>query len=74
MADFGDLGQAVSERFLEQSMRRQRTRAAQRFEPVNIEGETCCPDCLQPLEVHRLEAGICVHCLNIREKKQKGYA
>lgn len=47
--------------------------AAQRFTPYMLDGEACCPDCLEPLLSHRLEVGICVRCLTVREQREKQY-
>lgn len=48
-----------------------RERAARRYTPYLLDGEPCCPDCLDPLPVHRVEVGICVQCLTDREHKEK---
>lgn len=56
------------------SLSAQRARAAQRIEPEMIDGVACCADCLLPLEPHRIEAGTCVPCKTIRERRARGGA
>lgn len=48
-----------------------RVRAARRYTPYMLDGEPCCPDCLEPLAAHRIEVGICVRCLTDRERREK---
>ncbi|MDH5785342.1 MAG: hypothetical protein OEZ16_07005 [Chromatiales bacterium] len=48
-----------------------RKRAARRYTPYMLDGEPCCPDCLEPLAAHRIEVGICVHCLSLRERTEQ---
>jgi hypothetical protein len=48
-----------------------RARAARRYTPFMLDGEPCCPDCLEPLPAHRVEVGICVQCLTDRERREK---
>lgn len=48
-----------------------REKARARVAPLMFEGVAHCPDCVQPLAPHRIEAGICVPCLSLREKQGK---
>lgn len=48
-----------------------REAANRRYTPYMLDGEPCCPDCLEPLPEHRLTVGICVPCLARREKQEK---
>jgi hypothetical protein len=45
--------------------------AKRRFTPYMLDGEPCCPDCLEPLPAHRVEVGICVRCLTEREQRER---
>ncbi len=50
----------------------QQARAAgSRVEPVTIDGIACCADCEDPLPPHRVQAGLCVPCKELREQRER---
>lgn len=61
----------VERRQREAGIAKVREAAKRRFTPYMLDGEPCCPDCLEPLPAHRLEAGICVPCLARREQQER---
>lgn len=69
MADDADRATERIERFEADALAAQLARGRRRIMPRMIDGEPCCPDCLEPLERHRVEAGICVPCLELRERR-----
>lgn len=50
-------------------LRHQQSR--RRHVPLDVGGVKCCPECCEPLDPHRLEAGICVECLEEEESRQR---
>lgn len=72
MADDADrAGERIEriERFDRDALAAQLERGRRRFTPHMLDGEPHCPDCLEPLPQHRQEAGICVPCLELRERR-----
>lgn len=53
------------------AIKRVREKAARRFTPYMLDGEACCPECLEPLPTHRIEVGICVKCRGMIEKRER---
>lgn len=69
MADDADRAGERIERFDRDALAAQLERGRRRFTPYMLDGEPHCPDRLEPLPQHRQEAGICVPCLELREKR-----
>ncbi len=51
----------------------QQERRQTRVTPCMIDGTPHCPDCREPLPIHRHTAGICVECLTEREQQWRVY-
>ncbi|MCK9468187.1 MAG: hypothetical protein M0Q49_02115 [Porticoccaceae bacterium] len=65
-----EMAQAQEERQRQQAIEEHRERAQRRFVPYQLGGMPCCPECLFPLEPHRIAAGICVPCLADIERRE----
>lgn len=69
MADDADRATAYEEAFTRAALAAQLAHARRRIAPQMIHGVAHCPDCGEPLPAHRIDAGICVECLSIRERR-----